>query len=112
MARLRNAVMAVALGAGMTGCSHLTYSRISIFHCDACDDFPTPAYGPGFSMAPGTYTGPPVQDSVGPNRPAISNPAAGTSPATEAPGASSAPTASPTPPPPPMVTPGQAAGER
>ncbi len=58
MVRLRNAVMAIALGTGVMGCA-LSQSHVahySIWHCDECDDFPTPAYGPGYSMMPGTYT--------------------------------------------------------
>ena len=58
MMRLRNGVMAVVLGTGILGCSssHFNIAHWSIYHCDECDDFPMPAYGPGFSMAPGTYT--------------------------------------------------------
>jgi hypothetical protein len=60
MVRLRNALMAVvALGFGVTGCSHPpTYAHFSLFHCSECDDFPTPAYGPGYSQVPGSYSGP------------------------------------------------------
>ena len=66
MVRLRHAVMAVALGTGAMGCA-LTQSpshvaHYSIWHCDECDDFPTPAYGPGYSMMPGSYTRPPAQE--------------------------------------------------
>ncbi len=59
MVRLRNVVMAVALGTGAMGCalSQSHVARYSIWHCDECDDFPTPTYGPGNSMMPGTYTG-------------------------------------------------------
>ena len=53
MVRLRNALMAVVLGTGLAGC---TFAQGSLFHCDSCDDFPAPAYGPGYSMMPGTYT--------------------------------------------------------
>jgi hypothetical protein len=57
MMRLRIGVMAVALGTSMMGCSSShTFARFSLYHCDECDDFPTPAYGPGYSMMPGTYT--------------------------------------------------------
>ena len=61
MVRVRHAVMAVALGTGAMGCaltdspSHVAH--YSIWHCSECDDFPTPAYGPGYSMMPGSYTG-------------------------------------------------------
>ncbi len=59
MVRLRNVLMAVTLGAGVMGCSHPpTYAHFSIFHCSECDDFPTPAYGPNYSMPPGSYSGP------------------------------------------------------
>jgi hypothetical protein len=62
MTKLRKAVMAMAVAAGTTGCAHLPEippSHWSIFHCSECDDFPTPAYGPGFTQTPGTYTGQP-----------------------------------------------------
>ncbi len=42
MMKLRNAVMAVALGTGVMGCS---FAHWSIYHCDECDDFPMPAQG-------------------------------------------------------------------
>jgi hypothetical protein len=62
MTRLRNALLAVTLAIGATGCSHFhDVAHWSIFHCSECDDFPTPSYGPGYTMAPGTYTGPPPQ---------------------------------------------------
>jgi len=109
MVRLRNTVMAVVLGTGVMGC---TFSHYSIFHCDECDDFPMPAYGPGFSMMPGTYTGPAVRDSLESNRPATSAPASGSNPATAHPDASLPPATSPTPPPPPVATPGQGADAR
>jgi len=62
MVRFRNAVLAFLLATGLTGCSAFHgggnwFGHWSIFHCDTCDDFPLPAYGPGYSMAPGTYTG-------------------------------------------------------
>ncbi len=59
MVRLRNVLMAVALGTGVIGCTHPpTFAHFSLFHCSECDDFPTPAYGPNYSMAPGSYSGP------------------------------------------------------
>ena len=69
MVRLRNAVMVVMLATGLAGCASGHWPSIahfSIWHCDSCDDFPTPAYGPGYSMMPGTYTGPPTLNSGGP----------------------------------------------
>ena len=74
MARLRNAVMAVALGAGVMGCS---FAHWSIYHCDECDDFPMPAQGVTNSMMPGTYTGPPPKDMTGASSPAASAPSSG-----------------------------------
>jgi hypothetical protein len=63
MVRLRNLLTALTLATGMMGCSHThDYAHWSIFHCSACDDFPMPAYGPGYSMMPGTYAGPPAQN--------------------------------------------------
>jgi hypothetical protein len=60
MTKLRKAVMTMALATGAAGCSHLDVppSHWSVFHCSECDDFPTPAYGPGFTQPTGTYTGP------------------------------------------------------
>ena len=67
MASLRTTVIVMALSAGVSGCS---FAHWSPFHCDSCDDFPTPTYGPGNSMMPGTYTGPPPRDTAdaGPER--------------------------------------------
>ncbi len=67
MTKLRKAVLAIAVAAAPTGCSHLQDippSHWSIFHCSECDDFPTPAYGPNFTTERGTYTGP---DASGPS---------------------------------------------
>jgi hypothetical protein len=64
MVRLRNAMMIVALAVGAFGCAHgigspgHDYAHWSIFHCSQCDDFPMPAYGPNYSMMPGSYAGP------------------------------------------------------
>jgi hypothetical protein len=72
MVRLRQAVMAVALGTTVMGCtfSHSNVAHYSIWHCDECDDFPAPAYGPGNSMMPGTYTGQPPRDRPETTKPA------------------------------------------
>ena len=51
MARLRDAVLAVALATGGAGCATF---------CDECDDFPVPGGPGGYSMMPGSYTGPPL----------------------------------------------------
>ena len=68
MVRLRNALWAVMLAAGVVGCSHThDYAHFSIFHCSECDDFPVPSYGPN-AMTPGSYTGPPPQGSTAPSR--------------------------------------------
>ncbi len=112
MARLRNAVMAVVLGTGVLGCS---FAHWSPFHCDHCDDFPAPAYGPDFSMMPGSYTGLPPSESNG-QRPGASAAPAGapasagapSQPVEEAP--PPAPTA--TPPAPPTAAPGLGAAAR
>jgi hypothetical protein len=61
MVRLRNVLLALVVGTGATGCS---FAHWSPFHCDHCDDFPAPAYGPDFSMMPGSYTGTPPSDSI------------------------------------------------
>lgn len=61
MVRLRNALVMAAMAVGGFGCSHFQgghdYAHWSIFHCSECDDFPAPAYGPGGSMMPGSYSG-------------------------------------------------------
>ena len=51
MARIRNAVLAVALAAGGAGCATF---------CDECDDFPVPGGPGGYAMMPGSYSGPPL----------------------------------------------------
>ncbi len=104
MVRLRNAVMVVMLATGLAGCASGHWPSIahfSIWHCDTCDDFPTPAYGPGYSMMPGTYTGPPSVGSNGSGGPAAStSPAAATgAPAAAAPAAPLAPAGTSTTPP-------------
>jgi hypothetical protein len=111
MVRLRNAVMAVALGTGVMGCtladSQTRIGHYSIWHCDECDDFPTPAYGPGFSMMPGSYTRPPAQGSVDPKEPVNDGAANSESvpPPQQLP-ASVPPPATTTPPTPPAASPG------
>jgi len=113
MVRLRNALMAMALGTGVMGCYSSHFAHYSPFHCDECDDFPTPAYGPGYSMMPGTYTGPGGRDSLESNRPATSTPSSGSNPSATQPGASStSPASAPTPPAPPAAIPGQGASAR
>jgi hypothetical protein len=92
MVRLRNVVMGIVLCTGLAGCS---FAHWSIWHCDTCDDFPTPAYGPGYSMMPGTYTGPPTLNSSGSGGPAGSTPPAAGAAAPAAPAATATP---PTPP--------------
>lgn len=77
MAKLRNTVLAVALGVGAMGCS---YAHWSIYHCDECDDFPMPAQSVSSSMMPGTYTGPPPTDSTGAVPPSTSAPSSGAVP--------------------------------
>jgi hypothetical protein len=80
MAKLRNTVMAVALGTGVMGCS---FAHWSLYHCDECDDFPMPAQSAAASMMPGTYTGPPPKDSTGASPSAISAPSPGAVPPAE-----------------------------
>ncbi len=109
MVRLRNALLIVGLAAVGFGCSHFhggsghDYAHWSIFHCTECDDFPAPAYGPGGSMMPGSYSGP-ESSSAASTRPATptssniqpSNSEAVTTPSEEVPGTpSSEPPTSP-----------------
>jgi hypothetical protein len=57
MSKLRDALLAAVLATGVVGCATF---------CDECDDFPNPG-GPGsYSMAPGSYTGPPLNRVPGP----------------------------------------------
>ena len=114
MVRLRYAVMAVALGTGVMGCA-LSQSHVahySIWHCDECDDFPTPAYGPGNTMMPGTYTGAPPRDRPEANQPGNSTPDLGAVPPPTQPAATTPLPAAPTPPTPPSASPGQGAAVR
>ena len=113
MVRVRHAVMAVALGSGAMGCaftqSPSNVAHYSIWHCSECDDFPTPAYGPGFSMMPGSYTGIAGQNQKSTeSKPATNN--ALDPGAVPPPGQAPAPTAPPTtvtpPPPPAAASPG------
>ncbi len=85
MVKLRNTVMAMALGTGVMGCSHAQWSiaHWSIYHCDECDDFPMPAQAVGNAMVPGTYTGPPPKDMTGASQPAASTPSSGATPPAE-----------------------------
>jgi hypothetical protein len=119
MVRLRNALMAFVLATGLTGCSAFHgggdwMARWSIFHCDSCDDFPAPAYGPDYSMMPGTYTGTTPLANVGSAQPAASDAPAGAMPATTPPagittppaGITTPPAGTTTPPSPPSATPG------
>ncbi len=119
MMRLRYGVMAVVLGTGMLGCSssHFNIAHWSIYHCDECDDFPMPAYGPGFSMAPGTYTnvgGRPASEGNGPANstpgPVELAPPGQPMPAT--PPATNAAPDTPTPPAPPVAAPGPGAARQ
>ena len=67
MVRLRNVVMVFVLATGLAGSRLPTGSPVPS-HCDSCDDFPMPAYGPNFSMMPGSYTGPPTPGLSGSGR--------------------------------------------
>lgn len=101
MGRLRNGVVVLILGTSLTGCS---FAHYSLFHCDACDDFPTPAYGPDFTMMPGTYTGPSLRNSVEAGSPSTP------SPSSAGPAEGAAPLPAPSPPTPPTASPVQGPG--
>jgi hypothetical protein len=107
MLKLRNAVMAVAMGMGVMGCafSGSNIAHYSIWHCSECDDFPTPAYGPGYSMAPGTYTGPTARDSAGSNQPSTATSDSGSVPPPQQQPDGAATSTTITPPTPPAATP-------
>jgi hypothetical protein len=99
MVRLRNKAVALVLGASLSGCS---FAHFSPFHCDSCDDFPMPAYGPDFSMTPGSYTGPLPRGATEAAPPGALAPSSASPSAAPAP-----PTTPPTPPAPPVVSPFQ-----
>ena len=100
MVRLRDAVMAVALATGGVGCATF---------CDECDDFPMPGGPGGYSMMPGTYTGPPMNASPAAGSGRAATPGQGSTPAPGAAPATSAPAgeAAPTPPAAPAAGPGR-----
>jgi hypothetical protein len=112
MLRLRNALMAGTMVTGVMGCgfNQANIAHYSIWHCDECDDFPSPAYGPGYSMMPGTYTGPPPRDTAPSNGSALAGPNAGTAPMVQPQPGPSSPPAAPTLPRP--TVPGQGAEMR
>jgi hypothetical protein len=104
MARLRNTLFAAILGTGVMGCH---FSHWSPFHCDHCDDFPAPAYGPGFSMMPGSYTGASPADSMEqPRSGASAAPPGMSQPSSSGPSqpVEEAPVPAPTPPTPPSAS--------
>ena len=116
MVRLRNAVMAVAVGTGVMGCTlsdaQTRIGHYSPWHCDECDDFPMPAYGPGYTMMPGSYTRPPAQGSAEPRQPANgATESDSVAPPQQLP-ASVPPPATTTPPTPPAAAPGLGAAGR
>ncbi len=106
LARLRNLVIAIVLGTGATGCS---FAHWSLFHCDDCDDFPMPGYGPGYTMMPGTYGGDVPRDSHESSQRALApagQPVPPGSPTTPPGGTTTPPGATTTPPaPPPAAAP-------
>jgi hypothetical protein len=114
MVRVRNALMAVALGTGAMGCaiSQPNLGHYSIWHCDECDDFPTPAYGPDSSMYPGTYTGAPARDRPESSQPATNGTDMGSVPPPAQQPAASTPLETATPPLPPAASPGPGAANR
>src|SRR5262245_21521855 len=105
MVRLRDAVMAVALATGGVRCAPF---------CDECDDFPVPGGPGGYSLMPGTYTGPPLRSAPAADSTARaatpgqgSTPVQGsTPPPGGAPGTVPSGEAAPTPPPAPPAGPG------
>jgi hypothetical protein len=100
MVRLRTSLVTLVLSAGASGCSpsHLSFAHLSLFHCDACDDFPTPAYGPGFSLMPGTYTGVSPRGGEAATPMTTPTPDSGVSGRADLPAATTTPATPPTPP--------------
>ena len=72
MVRLRNALMIVALATGAirlcprAARPDTTTPTGRSSTAPQCDDFPTPAYGPNYSMMPGSYSGPAAGESARP----------------------------------------------
>jgi len=101
MARLRDAVLAVALATGGVGCATF---------CDECDDFPVPGGPGGYAMMPGSYAGGPL--SAAPDTAPAGPPVLGTAPSTPARPTTSVPRgeAATTPPAPPPASPAQDTG--
>jgi hypothetical protein len=63
MVRIRDVALAVALATSGIGC---------VMFCDECDDFPFPGGpggSPGYSMIPGSYTGPAIGAANHPRNP-------------------------------------------
>ena len=101
MVRLRNAVMVFAVAVALAGCStphNWNIAHISIWHCDSCDDFPSPANGPNDSMIPGTYTGPALPGTGDAARATGSAPSSGGTPAMAPAAPAITPPTPPTPP--------------
>ncbi len=98
MAKLRNAVLAVALATGGVGCATF---------CDECDDFPVPGGPGGYALQPGSYAGGPLSST--PDTAPVGGPIQ--TPATSSPSRPTtgdpARSAAPTPPAPPAAGPGQ-----
>jgi hypothetical protein len=116
MVRLRNGAVAIVLSASLSGCSFAHYSpfpfaHYSLFHCDSCDDFPTPAYGPDFSLMPGTYTGVGSRDSQ-PAATSTPNPNSGLPVQAASPAAVPTTPAPSTPPAPPVTSPFERPGSQ
>jgi hypothetical protein len=55
MARLRSALLVVALATGGAGCATF---------CDECDDFPIPGGPGGYELMPGSYSGGPLREAA------------------------------------------------
>ncbi|WP_165221799.1 hypothetical protein [Aquisphaera insulae] len=108
MVRLRDAVLAVAMAVGGTGC---------VMFCDECDDFPSPGPPGGPTMLlPGSYTGPPLQvaPDAGPGQESSPAPLPPANPAppesTPNPADADQPTTPPVPVPPPAADRGRGPG--
>ncbi len=101
MARLRDAVLAVALATGGVGCATF---------CDECDDFPVPGGPGGYAMMPGSYAGGPL--SAAPDTAPAGAPVLGTAPSSPGRSTTSVPRgeATTTPPAPPPASPAQDTG--
>lgn len=77
MAKYCRLGLILVVGVGLAGC---------VTFCDDCDDFPSPGGPGGYSLLPGSYTGPPPSQAA--DAPPVSSPSQNRAPSSEIPAAS------------------------